>query len=140
MKRFRFLLIIAVMMTVLYVLGKLAEPPHTITVQEYDNRLVISSKSGCEIVIAYDDLHGLRFDRIMDFGTEVSGLNTRKEKSGIWKNEEFGEYFCCADGTLDFGLIVITGSQVIVFNYESEEETLRLHDILAHELTIECEG
>ena len=146
MKRFRFLIIIAITAGVFLILSKAFERPHTITYQEYDDRLVITSKSGYEITIVYDDLKGLRFDEKMDFGTEVSGLNTRAEKSGIWKNEEFGEYSCCADGTVDCGIVVLTKSlvvsesQIYIFNYESVEETLKLHDILQAVLAYPCEG
>ena len=140
MKRFRYLLIILLMAAAFVFLSKFFERPHTVTYEEFAERIVFTSKSGYQMTIYEDQMRRLQYVEKMDFGTKVSGTNTRAEKSGTWKNDEFGEYFCCADGTVDCAIVVETTTHTYVANCESEEEALKLYDIVGHMLAYDCEG
>ena len=77
-------------------------------------------------VLDYDSFDSVEFYpdfTAFDKGEMLRGIDTRASCSGVFRNEEFGEYYLCVTPKFNAYLVVHQGDTVMVFNYESESST-----------------
>ena len=95
-----------------------------------DRELVVSGNSGASVTIAYADIQTIEMREYLDYGTVVDGVDGKKEKSGTWKNEEFGEYRLCVDAKVNSCIVLYMESEIQVINIESNESTASLYEAI----------
>jgi hypothetical protein len=88
-----------------------------------DDHLSLSYSSGVSFNISFKDILSVMEGRTLDLGQYVSGAQTKYARFGVWKNGEFGEYKLCIYAGVERYLVVITSSEVFVFNLESADAT-----------------
>ena len=57
-----------------------------------DQQLTLSLSETAVYTIAYDEITGVALVENVDFGTCLSGENSKRQVWGLWKNELLGEY------------------------------------------------
>lgn len=119
----------AVWLVIILILAKLMGGEKAVGVTVEENGLSFETDSGYTSELLWDDIDSLALREDFSCGTLVEGVDSSKEKSGIWTCSEFGEYELFANAKLECWIVCVrkTG-QVIVFNYESEESTKSLYD------------
>ena len=80
-------------------------------------------------VYAEADSIELRSDlKTFQKGQKISGEETRRACSGVYRNEEFGEYQLHVLSKLNNYIVVRDADGVLVFNIEADETTKALYD------------
>lgn len=93
--------------------------------------LSFKTDSGYASQLKWDEIQNLELRESFSCGTLIEGMNSDKEKSGIWSNSEFGVYELFFNVRLNRCIVCqrVSG-QVIVFNFESDESTKSLYDAI----------
>jgi len=99
----------------------------TVYVETQQDSLLIKSYTGDMITVPYTDIRSVKLTDRIDFGTKISGSDTVRVRSGIWKNESWGKYHLFAAKKAKDYFIVTTADSVIVFNYESTGVTEEMY-------------
>ncbi len=91
--------------------------------------------SGEQRTIVYEELESLEYREIdsIDRGELVEGEEGRRCWSGVYHNEEYGEYEMYVLSRLDTCIVAHTTDRVYVFNMESDDTTKILYDFLLDE-------
>ena len=110
------------------------KPHHAVSTEGFDGKLTVQGNSGYTIQIAYDQITGIELRDNLGYGILVSGVNQGKEMSGIWENEELGEYHLCINTTIDSCIIVYIGKEIYVVNYESERSTKSMYTAILEQM------
>lgn len=73
--------------------------------------------------IDFSDIISLEFLSDPDYGTAINGGTLHKCMYGIWDSPSFGTYHAYIDPQYHCCVLIQTNSEVIAFNYESDETT-----------------
>lgn len=121
----------AVWAVVILILSRFMGSEKAVGVNVESDGLSFETDSGYASQLKWDDIQSLELRESLSCGTLVEGVNSRKEKSGVWSSEEFGEYELFSNAKLSSCIVCQrkTG-QVIAFNFESEESTRSLYDAI----------
>ena len=102
-------------------------------VQPTQDEVEITSRSGDSVTVSYDSLVAvsLKSADSVEAGTATeSGHETRSYASGVWINDDYGEYNLYVLKKIS-DVIVLEGTDTVtVFNYESTETTDALYNAL----------
>lgn len=134
MKRYSSWRTILLWLVVIAAMAFFMHPRRAVDMDGNDDSLTLSSASGYEVTIRYDRVESVELRDSFDFGMLIDGIDAKKEKSGAWRNDEFGDYRLCVDARIS-SVIVLTGDDsVMVVNYGSEKSTESLYDALLRRL------
>lgn len=117
-------------LVIVIVLAVFMDPQSPVSMEALDKELLIKGNSGYTIRIIYAEIQHSELRESLDYGVIVSGENERREKSGTWRNEEFGEYRICVDAKVDYCIVLYTESEIQVVNIESNESTASLYEAI----------
>ncbi|MCC8066204.1 MAG: hypothetical protein LIO94_03760 [Clostridiales bacterium] len=96
----------------------------SVYIEPGEDSILINSYTEDEITVSYADITRITLTDEVDFGTLVEGSDDRRVRSGVWENEEWGEYYLFALKKVESDYLILeTEEKVIVFNYESAEVT-----------------
>lgn len=125
----------AAWLVIILILAKVMNSGSVTAVTVEENGLSFAAESGYTSSLKWDEVKSVEKRDVLDYGTLVEGSDTAKEKSGIWNNEEFGNYELFVSPKIS-GCIVCTlqSDQVIVLNYESEESTDSFYEAILEKL------
>ena len=109
----------------------------TISIDFEDNALLLGAPNDFSLSIAYDQIETLELSEQPDSGSAISGDENRKCRWGEWENDTWGKYTQCTLKKVDPIILLTTSDgEIVVFNYESEDATTSMHqmlsDLLAH--------
>lgn len=93
----------------------------------------ITAADGVKHVIPFDGVESAElFDDFSDFdmGELVSGGETRKAISAVYRNAELGEYALFVTPKYQKYIVVTVPEETIVFNYRSKEDTEALYNLI----------
>lgn len=93
----------------------------------------ITAADGVKHVISFDEVETAElFDDFSAFnmGELVSGGETRKAISAIYRNAELGEYALFVTPKYQKYIVVEVPEETIVFNYRSKEDTEALYNLI----------
>lgn len=98
-----------------------------------DDVMAVSSKD-YRMNIQYTDVEALELVEAPDLGEVVDGKNRPELKSGLWKNEAWGEYCLCFNPNATNCIVVhLNDGQTCVFNYNTNEATAETYqEFLTH--------
>lgn len=97
--------------------------------------LYFESASGYTSAIKWSDIQSAELRSCPDFGTLVEGTDDAPEKSGVWKNDAFGEYELFVSTKIENCIVCTTkDSRTVVFNFESAESTVSLYEAILKQL------
>lgn len=97
--------------------------------------LYFESASGYTSAVKWVDIESVEVRSCPDFGTLVEGTDDAPEKSGVWKNDVFGEYELFVSTKIENCIVCITkDSRTVVFNFESAESTVSLYEAILKQL------
>lgn len=134
MKRVSVWKTLIIWMIVIAVLAMFMKPRHMVSTEAFDGYLTIQGNSGYTISIVYDEIQYIELRENLDYGTVVNGLDEKKEKSGIWENEEFGEYQLCVNAKIDTCIILYMEPGIQVINFESDKSTESLYEAILNQI------
>jgi hypothetical protein len=134
LKRGSFWKTIVIWILVIAVLAMIMQPHRTVSTEGFDGRVEIQSRSGYTLDIVYDQVEKIELRENLDYGRIVDGTDEKKEKSGLWENEEFGEYHLCVNEKVDSCIVLWTSSDVLVVNYESDKSTESLYEAILKQI------
>ncbi|MCD7745007.1 MAG: hypothetical protein LUI13_06985 [Lachnospiraceae bacterium] len=96
----------------------------SVYIEPGEDSILINSYTEDEITISYADITRMELCDEVDFGTLSEGTDDRRVRSGLWKNDAWGEYYLFALKKVKGDYILLeTDETVVVFNYESAEVT-----------------
>ena len=95
---------------------------------------VMFSQEGITLSCTEEDSCTIMFDQFtsvelyskfssFDKGEMLRGTDTHSTCTGVFRNEEFGEYYLCVSPKYESCIVVHQPDSVVVFNYESKETT-----------------
>ncbi len=91
--------------------------------------MTLHSSSGTETALVWNDIARADLREDLFYGTVKNGTDDSKEKSGIWTNDEFGDYELYVNPSITNCLVMsMKDGRVIVINIESEKTTEDLLD------------
>lgn len=125
---------IVIWIIVIAILSMVMQPHRTVSTEGFDGRLEVQSNSGYTIDIDYENVEKIELRENLDYGRMLDGTDQSKEKSGLWENEEFGEYRLCVNAKIDLCIALETPSGVFVVNYESAKSTESLYEAILKQL------
>lgn len=100
--------------------------------------LAFESTSGLSSAVSWTEIRSAEVRQEADYGAVVQGTDNSKEKSGIWKNAEFGEYELFVNPGIKTCIVCFTNAdQVIVFNFESADSTMSLYEVIVRKMNME---
>lgn len=121
----------AVWIIVIVILSRFMGGGLAVNVTMDADRLYLETKSGYVSQIMWEDIQSVELTDDVRYGVVIDGENGAKEKSGVWRNDEFGEYELCISTKFSKYIVCVSQSgHVIVFNYESEASTNSLYDAM----------
>lgn len=112
------------------VLTVLINPRSPVSMEALDEELVVQGSSGGAVRITYSEIQYAELRESLDYGVVVRGEDGKRERSGIWKNEEFGEYQLCVDAKIKSCIVLHMKSGIQVVNIESDQSTASLYDAI----------
>ncbi|MCD8014866.1 MAG: hypothetical protein LUG99_17170 [Lachnospiraceae bacterium] len=100
----------------------------SVYIEPGEDSILINSYTDDEITVSYADLTRVELCDSVDFGTLSEGTDDRRVRSGLWVNDEWGEYYLFAVKKVKSDYILLeTDETVVVFNYESAEVTQNVY-------------
>ena len=98
-----------------------------------DDTIAISSRD-YNMNIKYADVKSLTLVEAPDLGELTDGKNRPELKSGLWKNDSWGQYHLCFNpNTTNCVLVHLKDGQVYVFNCNTNEKTAATYaEFLTH--------
>ena len=119
---------------VIAVFAVFLHPRRTVNADANEGYLTITGASGYTVEIRYEDVRSAELRESMDYGTRIDGTDEKKEKSGLWNNDEFGQYRLCVNAKVPSCIILTTDQGVTVVNYESRTSTQQLYEAILRQL------
>ncbi len=134
MKKIYFLRSVALWIIIVFILAMVLKPYRIVNTEAFDGSLQIRGYSGYTIDVAYTEIESAELLKDLDYGVLIEGTDKKKEKSGIWENEMFGEYQLCVNTAINDCIILRTASDTLVINYESAKSTENLYEAILKQL------
>lgn len=120
-----------VWVVVILVLSQFMGNQSSVSVALAEESLTLTAASGYTAQLLWEDIASVELRDAFDCGTPVDGTDGDKEKSGVWQNDELGEYQLFFNTKLSSCIICLTkAGDPIVFNFESEESTESLYNAI----------
>lgn len=95
-----------------------------------DDLMGISSRD-YSMNIAYSDVDAVELLEGPNLGDLIDGKNRPELKSGIWRNEAWGEYHLCFNPNGTSCIVVhLNNGQTYVFNCNTNEDTAQIYETL----------
>jgi hypothetical protein len=94
-----------------------------ISVNVKDDHLSLLYSSGESFDISYEDILSVTETRDLDLGKNISGIDARKYKFGVWVNNEFGKYKLSIYNNVERYILIKTFNDTYVLNLESVDAT-----------------
>ena len=118
------IIVLAAAIIVGYLFYSIRSGRKTDLLSENEGGVTFTATTGENISFDWSDAKDVQLYDEWDFGHMVSGTDSRSERSGIWNNEELGEYylFTVPKAKKYIGVRLLDGSAV-VFNCESTSAT-----------------
>lgn len=99
------------------------ETYHKVTV-EFNDTAVDIRTSKYAMNIPYDQVESIELVELPDAGQVIDGADDMTARTGLWKNEIWGEYYICADLNSSTCIAVhLKDGRIFVFSRRNEEET-----------------
>ena len=117
-------------LVVVAVLVVLMGPQSSVSMEALDQELVMKGTSGYTLRTTYAEIRQAELRESLEYGAVVNGESGKREKSGTWKNEEFGEYRLCVDAKVNSCIVLYMESEIHVINIESNESTASLYEAI----------
>lgn len=125
----------ALWLAVILVLAQFMRREVVLTVTAQEEGLSFLTASGYAAVLEWEEIASVQLKESFPLGTLVEGTDNKKEKSGIWRNEECGEYELIMDAGVESCIVCTKHSGgVIVFNFESAASTQSLYEAIVEKL------
>ncbi len=102
----------------------------TASLQVNETNFEICADDGTSYLIAYGEVTGVFYAENVEFGTCIEGTDSRSVRSGCWRNEDWGEYFLCADKSVNTCVVITTERDIFAFNCESDKTTKDISETL----------
>lgn len=126
----RYLFGILVLITIIVAASRIREKS-SYEISFHEDQLVISGPAGTDAITAdYQSIRSVVLLESYQAGNMISGISQRGLFYGRFENEAYGEYFLCAAPSIKNSIEIRTDSEIILFNYESEEVTASLSQAL----------
>ena len=91
--------------------------------------MTLNSTAGETVSVVWDEIEESEVRSDVDYGTCISGTDTAREKSGVWQNDEFGEYDLYINPKIGSCIVCrLDSGRYVVVNIESEKTTQSLHE------------
>lgn len=120
---------------IILILAKVMNGSSVTSVTVEENGLSFAAESGYTSSLKWDEVKSVEMRDALDYGTLVDGSDTSKEKSGLWTNDEFGEYELFVSPKISTCIVcTLQTDRVIVINYESEESTDSFYQAILEKL------
>lgn len=95
------------------------------------NAITVTAPEKFIYSVPFENISDIEFIEEFDSGIIVNGNKNRNFLWGIWENDTLGQYTLCAYKKIDSAILVKeTSGNILVFNYESEETTVSLADMI----------
>ena len=124
---------IIIWLVVIAVLAIFMNPGSPVSMEALEGEFVMQGNSGYIVRITYAEIQFMELREGLDYGMLVSGVDGKKEKSGTWENEEFGEYQLCVDAKVSSCIILHTKTGIQVVNIESDKSTAGLYKAILNQ-------
>lgn len=134
MKKGQMAIYIIMGIAVFAVLSIFMKPIRTTSCAAEEGSLSVTGRSGYALSIRYDEITDIEYRAEMDYGTLVDGVDDGKEKSGLWENDELGQYRLCVNTKVTPCIVLRTDGEIMAINFESEASTLALYDALLEQM------
>ncbi len=96
-----------------------------------DNSITVSAPKDFVYIVPFENISDIELIEEFDSGIMVNGNKNRNFLWGIWENDTLGQYTLCAYKKINNAIIVKeTNGNILVFNYESEETTASLANMI----------
>lgn len=95
----------------------------SIYVASRDDALELNCYDQHPLSIPFGDIRALTQTADFDVGTLVDGVEDKKARCGVWRNDALGDYTLYGQKPLTHYVIVTTDAQTVAFNYESDAVT-----------------
>ena len=94
--------------------------------------IALHSTSGVGAYMHWTDIDHMEMRENLDYGTLVDGTDARAEKSGVWQNDEFGEYDLYVNPKIKNCVVFyLTEGKTTVINVENAKTTESLFNAAA---------
>ena len=131
---------ILVFLVALFLLSSLRDHSTT-TISFDDDTFTLGAPESFSLTIEYDQVKALELVEQPDSGTAISGAENRKCRWGDWENNTWGQHTQCVLKKLDTAILLITSDEKkVLFNYESDEATASMHQMLTELLAHRTEA
>lgn len=90
----------------------------------------ICADDGTAYLIDYGEVTDVSYEENMEFGTCIEGTDSHSVRSGCWRNADWGEYFLCADKSVNTCVVITTERAIFAFNCESDGTTRNICETL----------
>jgi len=90
------------------------------------NSIKITDPTGSIYMLDYSDIISTDLKEISDYGTMVSGGQTKNSRYGIWSNKSFSNYHIYADKSINTNIVLLTTKGYVLINNESIDVTKQL--------------
>jgi hypothetical protein len=94
-----------------------------ISIAVKDDHLSLSYPSEASVTINYKDILSVNERGDLNPGKNVSGIDTKNYRFGVWENSEFGRYHLCIYAKIERYIVAKTSTDIFVFNFESADAT-----------------
>lgn len=116
---------------IILILAKVMNGSSVTAVTVEDDGLSFAAESGYTSSLNWDEVENVELRSELDYGTLVDGSDTSKEKSGLWTNDEFGEYELFVSPKISTCIVcTLQSDRVIVLNFESEDSTNSFYEAI----------
>ena len=86
--------------------------------------MTLTGEDGRSISFLWTDIQDAELRKELDYGECAAGTDNGKEKSGIWINEEFGEYDLYVNPKVSESVVItLSNSRKVVVNIENNKTT-----------------
>lgn len=104
------------------------ETYHKVTVEFSDTAVDIRT-SKYSMNIPYDQVESIELVELPDAGQVLDVTDDMTARTGLWKNEIWGEYYICADLNAPSCIVVhLKDGRIFVFSRRNNEETHKLYE------------
>lgn len=90
--------------------------------------LHVEGSDGNTVTLQYEDICSVMLVNQIDFGEKCEGYESKVERSGIWKNDRWGEYDLYVNPQLEQCIVFQATDRILVVNYEREDSTQALFE------------
>lgn len=96
---------------------------------EFSDTAVDIRTSKYSMNIPYDLVESVELVALPEAGEVIDGADDMAARTGLWKNETWGEYYICADLNSPSCIVAhLEDGRIFVFSRRNEEETAKIYN------------